>query len=131
MSLQLDCLMLYVADVRATCDFYQRAFGLSPKFVNDEGTYAQIESGGSTLAFAAEVAANLPLHLNRPDQACAAMQIAFITPDVAAAFATAVAAGATPVTAPEQKPWGQTWARVRDDNGVLIELGSPQDASWA
>ena len=42
-----------------------------------------------------------------------------------AAFARAVAAGATPLKEPVTKPWGQTVAYVRDLDGFLVELCSP------
>ena len=61
---------------------------------------------------------------NRPDGAPAGIEIALITSDVAAAVEQAIAAGATPLTDPEEKPWGQVVAYVRDPNGVLVELGS-------
>ena len=43
---------------------------------------------------------------------------------LAAADATdkALSAGATKVTAPAKKPWGQTVGYVRDNNGFLVEL---------
>ena len=41
------------------------------------------------------------------------------------AYDTAVAAGAKSVSKPEKKPWGQTVAYVRDNNGFLVELCTP------
>jgi predicted enzyme related to lactoylglutathione lyase len=52
-------------------------------------------------------------------------EIAFTTPDVAAAVERAVHAGATLVQAPERMPWGQTVAYVNDCNGFLVELCTP------
>ena len=37
----------------------------------------------------------------------------------------ALKAGAASVTPPETKPWGQTVAYVRDNNGFLVELCTP------
>jgi len=51
--------------------------------------------------------------------------VAFACDDVAAAFEHAVAAGATAVAEPTQKPWGQTVAYVRDGDGVIVELCTP------
>jgi uncharacterized glyoxalase superfamily protein PhnB len=53
------------------------------------------------------------------------VEIAFTTSDVQAAFDQAVGAGAKPVSKPEKKPWGQTVAYVRDNNGFLVELCTP------
>ena len=53
------------------------------------------------------------------------VEVAFTTGDVAAAYDKALAAGAKSVSKPEQKPWGQTVAYVRDNNGFLVELCTP------
>ncbi|MBQ6465758.1 MAG: VOC family protein [Oscillospiraceae bacterium] len=44
--------------------------------------------------------------------------------EVDAQFARAVAAGATPVLAPETEPWGQRTCYIADPEGNLIEIGS-------
>ncbi len=62
---------------------------------------------------------------HRLDQPPAGCEIVFTTPDVAAAYDKALKSGATDVSAPQQKPWGQTVAYIRDPNGLLIELASP------
>ena len=51
--------------------------------------------------------------------------MAFVTDDVAAAHARAVAAGATEILSPEPKPWGQVVSYVRCPDGTLVELCSP------
>jgi len=51
--------------------------------------------------------------------------VAFACDDVAAAYDRALAAGATAITEPTQKPWGQTVAYVRDRDGVIVELCTP------
>lgn len=53
------------------------------------------------------------------------VEFALVTQDVAAAFATAVAAGAKPIAPAKVKPWGQTVAYVRSIEGTLIELCTP------
>jgi uncharacterized glyoxalase superfamily protein PhnB len=52
------------------------------------------------------------------------VEIAFVAEDVGTAFRTALEAGATSVTQPTTKPWGQILAYVRDRDGVLAEIGS-------
>ncbi|KTS37719.1 hypothetical protein NS228_18675 [Methylobacterium indicum] len=94
------------------------------------GQYAELETGGTALAFAEEpfVAETCPgFRPNRRGEAPAGSEAGLIADDVAAAFARAVAAGALPVAAPVTKPrvtkpWGQTVASVRDGDGVLVEL---------
>jgi uncharacterized glyoxalase superfamily protein PhnB len=62
---------------------------------------------------------------NRPDEVAAGIELALVSDDVATAYAVAIAAGAVGVREPEEKPWGQTVAYVRDPDGVLVELCSP------
>jgi lactoylglutathione lyase len=52
-------------------------------------------------------------------------EIALCTPDVPAALARAVTAGAKPMRPVEVMPWGQTIAYVADINGFLVELCTP------
>jgi uncharacterized glyoxalase superfamily protein PhnB len=44
---------------------------------------------------------------------------------VETAYRRAVEAGAEAVSEPEEKPWGQQTAYVRDPDGALIEIASP------
>lgn len=123
--MRLGYVILYVPDVAASVAFYGRAFGLEPRFVHESGQYAELETGGTTLAFAEEgfVAQTCPgFRVNRTTEAPAGFEIGLIAQDVPSAFARAVAAGAIPVAEPVTKPWGQTVAYVRDGDGVLVEL---------
>ncbi len=61
----------------------------------------------------------------QPNGQAPAVEIAFVTDDVATAYEKAVKAGAAAVAQPKEKPWGQTVAYVRDLNGFLVELCSP------
>lgn len=111
--------------------FYEAAFGLEVTMVNDEKTYAQLATGDTTLAFAAEAAAaatGLRVRPHRTGDDPAAVQLAFVHDDVGEAFARAVAAGAVAEVPPVEKPWGQTLGYLRDNNGFLVELSSP--AAW-
>lgn len=121
--------ILYVRDVGASLELYEKAFGQERRFVHDSGQYAELETGATTLAFASRdlAASNLPPAV-RPAQVGAptpAFEVCFVTDDVRAAFKRAVEAGAEAVTEPQTKPWGQAVAYVRDRDGNLIELASP------
>jgi uncharacterized glyoxalase superfamily protein PhnB len=121
--------ILYVRDVSASLDFYERAFGQRRRFLHDSGDYAELETGSTALAFAALdlAASNLPGGF-RPapaDESAPAFEVCFVSEDVAAAFERAVGAGAEPVSAPQTKPWGQDVAYVRDPDGTLVEIASP------
>ena len=120
--------ILYVPDVEQVIAFYERAFGLKRRFVDESGQYGELDTGDTTLAFAVNELAqsNLPISFqeNSPSQPPAGIEIAFTTEDVSAAFERAVAAGAVRLAEPKIKPWGQEVAYVRDLNGVLVEIGT-------
>ena len=121
--------ILYVSDVTASLDFYERALGQRRRFVHESGQYAELDTGPTALALASHelAAANVP-GLYRPERRAGAQptfEVCFVTDDVRAAFERAAAAGAEPVSEPQTKPWGQQVAYVRDRDGNLIELASP------
>lgn len=122
--------ILYVPDVERTIAFYEAAFGLTRKFVSEGSEYGELDTGAATLAFAQEDFAEegrkgLKTTPLRPDATPPAFEIGFATDDVQSDYDAAVAAGATPVLAPTEKPWGQTVAYLRDCDGALVELGTP------
>lgn len=118
--------ILYVGDVAAALAFYERAFGLERGFVHDSGDYGELATGVTKLAFSSTaLMRQLGKAPGRPSPAAPVFEIAFETGDVAAAFARAVAAGAVPVQAPRDEPWGQTTAYVSDADGYLVEICSP------
>lgn len=126
--MKLGYTIIYVSDVTATIEFYERAFGLERRFIDDSNIYGELETGDTVLAFAAEPMAEmngLTIRPNRLGQVAAGFEIAFVTDDPQAAFATAVAAGAIAITAPAAKPWGQVVGHVGDLNGCIVELCSP------
>jgi lactoylglutathione lyase len=121
--------ILYVRDVSASLDLYERAFGQRRRFVHESGEYAELETGATTLALASHDLAesNLPGVFRRPEVGAPppAFEVCFVTEDVAGAFERAVSEGAEPLTDPHTTPWGQDVAYVRDPDGNLIELASP------
>ncbi len=126
--MKLGYVIVYTPDVVAAVEFYERAFGLARRFVHESNDYAELDTGATVLAFAHDKMATLnklTVRPNRPAEVAAGIELALVTDDVAAAYTKAVAAGATEVSAPEQKPWGQTVSYVRDRDGVLVELCSP------
>lgn len=123
--MQLGYVIRYVPDVARTLSFYEAAFGLSRRFLDESGTYGELETGATALAFAAEslvAGQGLAFERARPDSAASAHEVGLVTDDVAAAVERAVAAGAALVKPPERKPWGQIVAYVRDCDGALVEI---------
>jgi lactoylglutathione lyase len=121
--------ILYVSDVAASLEFYERALGQRRRFLHESGQYAELDTGDTALAFAAHelAAANLPgvfRPQERPETA-PAFEVCFVTDNVQAAFDRAIEEGAEAVSPPHTKPWGQDVAYVCDPDGNLVELASP------
>ena len=120
--------VVYVDDVPAVLDFYYRAFGCEARFFDPVYQFAELDTGAATLAFASHQLGELlmagayvpPGH----SQPCG-VEIAFMTPDVAGAFAKAIDAGAVVVAEPKVMPWGATVAYVRSIEGTLIGFSTP------
>ena len=125
--MHLGYAILFVPDVAAAVDFYERAFGVQRLMVTP--MFAQMQTGTTSLAFGAEANESkelpIPFRPNTLASDPAGFQVSFISDNVEGSFARAVEAGAMPVIQPHRMPWGQTVSRVRDLNGVLVSLVSP------
>ena len=121
--------IVYVDDVAASLRFYEAAFGLARRFLHDGGDYGELDTGATTLAFASHTlaASNFDGGIVRSYESSQplGMEIALVTSDVATAHAKALSAGATQLSAPKQKPWGQTVSYLRAPDGCLVELCTP------
>jgi lactoylglutathione lyase len=121
--------IVYVPDVAASLAFFTRAFGLPTRFLHESGTYGELDTGATTLAFAAHALGDMNFPNGHVEAHLSAkplgVEIALVTADVAAAHQRAVAAGASELAAPVEKPWGQTVSYVRCPDGTLIELCTP------
>ena len=126
--MQYGYTIVYVPDVVKTMEFYQAAFGFAPRFIHETNTYAELETGSTRLAFAAEelrALNGIEATDNRPDTTAPGIELAFVTADVHVAYQKAVTNGAVPLKEPVEKPWGQIVGYVRDCNGLLIEICTP------
>lgn len=127
--MKLGYTILCVADVASSLRFYERAFGLKQRFLNESGTYGEIETGETTLSFAAHELGDASFpgdHIRASEsKAPLGMEIGLVTLDVASAHAHALKEGATELCAPVTKPWGQIVSYVRAPDGCLIELCTP------
>ena len=127
--MKLGYTIIYVPDVAASLAFFEKAFGLTRRFLHESGDYGELATGDTTLSFASHALGRI----NFPDGYVAAseskqplgIEIALVTGDVAQAYAKALAAGAHELKAPETKPWGQVLSYVRCPDGTLVEICSP------
>lgn len=127
--MQLGYTILYVPDVRAALHFYEQAFGFSTRFVHESGDWGELDTGATKLAFCSlNLLAQMGKTPGTPEPERPCFEVALLTQEVEAAYQRAVAHGATPLQAPEQMPWGQTVAYVRDLNGFWVELCTPMDS---
>lgn len=124
--MKLGYVIVYVANVGASLKFYEDAFGFKRRFLHESGTYGELDTGATTIAFAAhELAesnfANGYVHADRSPKPLGT-EIGFVTDSVEQAHAQALKFGATELAAPKAKPWGQVVSYVRTPDGTLVEL---------
>lgn len=121
--------ILYVPNPADSLRFFGEAFGLEQRFLHESGDYGELDTGPTTLAFAAHALgeAHFPDgHVRASDSARPlGAEIALVTADVPAAHARALAHGATELRAPQAQPWGQVVAWLRAPDGTLVELCTP------
>lgn len=121
--------IIYVPDVAASLTFFERAFGFPRRFLHESQTYGELDTGDTTLSFAAHELGGMNFSTGHVEASSSpkplGMEVAFVTDDVAAAHAQAVSLGATELSAPTAKPWGQVVSYLRCPDGTLVELCTP------
>lgn len=121
--------ILYVTDVSKSIEFYENAFGFTRKFITPENDYGELATGETTIAFASKELANTNLSSGFTESSLSqkpfATELGLVTDKVAETVALAQKYGATIVEAPKEKPWGQTVAYIRDNEGFLLEICTP------
>ncbi len=117
-----DYIILIVDDLDRALDFYTQVLGLT--LGHRSGDYAQLDTGLTRIGFYTRpaMAAVVGCTLEPARQTAPGFELGFKVADVDAAYAEIVAGGATPLTPPTTRPWGQRTAYVRDPDGYLIEL---------
>ncbi|MBT2485233.1 MULTISPECIES: glyoxalase/bleomycin resistance/extradiol dioxygenase family protein [unclassified Microbacterium] len=114
--------ILRTHDLSRLSGFYEAAFAASVTYRYDQdGTdvYVALAVGGGTIGIGFE-----------PDTVRGdTVAIWLYADDVDATYDSAVAAGAPSVTAPEDMPWGERVAQVRDPDGNLLYLATPPTVS--
>jgi len=121
--------IVYVPDVAASLTFFEKAFGLTRRFLHESGTYGELATGETTLSFAAHELAETNFKAGHVAAHSSpqplGIEIGLVTEDVHAAHAKAVAHGALELSPPTSRPWGQVVSYVRCPDGTLIELCTP------
>jgi lactoylglutathione lyase len=129
LRMRLGWVIAYVDDPAAAVEFYEQTFGLDVEFVVPGGSYAQLDTGPTKLAFAAYTLGekNFDGGVRRAelDSPPPNVEITLVHENVEAAYARALEAGCAPLAEPEDKPQGQRVAYVRDPFGTLVELATP------
>jgi catechol 2,3-dioxygenase-like lactoylglutathione lyase family enzyme len=127
--MKLGYTIIFVPSVESSLQFFGQAFGLEKKFLHESGDYGELKTGETTLAFASHSlgAMNFPEGHVRASESKQplGMEIALVTKDVHAAHESALAHGASELSAPTQKPWGQIVSYIRTPDGTLVELCTP------
>jgi lactoylglutathione lyase len=126
---RLGWVIVYVPDVTAAIEFYERTFGLTRTFIAEDASFGELDTGTTKLGFASEElgGSHFDGGFHRPGEQPFNVEVALIFEDPRAAFELAVENGASALAEPEQKPWGQVVAYVRDPFGTLLELASPTE----
>lgn len=121
----LDYLVLVVSDLERSERFWRDVVGAEHQHTS--GPFAQFRVGEVRLGLfeAAAMADTLGREVAVPGPGSAGFEVGFLVDDVDAEYAALVEAGATPVTEPADRAWGQRTAYVADPDGYLIELVRP------
>ena len=87
----------------------EQAFGFRRRVLHESGTYGELEAGATKLTLADHTQGEINFPGGHVEAHTTAqplgMELGFVTPDVATAHSTALAAGATELSAPQTKPW--------------------------
>jgi len=132
--MKLGFVVIYVSDVKKILQFYKEAFDLKIRLEHEDNgvtLYGEMETEGAVLGFASHEMGELNLggkyQKTTAENDPFGQEIVFINEDVNAAYSKAVKAGASSISEPVEKPWGQTVVYLRSIEGTLIEICSPMN----
>ena len=116
-ELRLGWVIVYVDEPTEVAAFYERTFGLRTELAAPDGSYAQLETGPTRLAFASYALGekNFPGGVRRAtaDGQPPNVEITLVADDVDGAYTRALRAGCSGLAEPQDKPHGQRVAYVR------------------
>lgn len=117
-----DYVIIIVEDLDRSLGFYRDVLGLT--LGHRAGDYAQFNTGATRLSLYTRRAMvdTLGVEIEPAPKSAPGFELGFKVDDVDAAYADLVNHGATPMTPPTSRAWGQRTAYLRDPDGHLIEL---------
>ena len=123
---RVSVITLSVPDVRASVDFYRRAFGWEPDFVA-EAEVAFYDMGGMVLSLWSGLSHELGRSADPPPGVVALAYNTRSSEEVDEIFDQAVSAGATVASPARTQDWGGYSGHIADPNGHLWEIAyNPQ-----
>ncbi|KKJ76721.1 hypothetical protein WH95_11335 [Kiloniella litopenaei] len=133
--MKLGFVVIYVDDVREVLNFYQQAFDLKVRMEykeHDYLLYGELETEGAILGIASHIMGKESFRGDYQKLSVNSLPfgqtLVFVTDDVYQKWGDAIKAGAVAISAPQEKPWGQIVAYLRDKAGTLIEICTPMKA---
>ena len=128
MGIRFDMVGLFVGDLRKMVEFYRDVLGVEIEW-DGNGPFAEFKHAG--IRFSMFERAELPRILGQPPTYPSGLngtfELAIDLPhfeDVDPEFERIVKAGAKPIYAPRNEPWGMRSSMVADPEGNLVEIGS-------
>ena len=128
MGIRFDMVGLFVGDLPKMVAFYRDVLGVEIEW-DGRGPYAEFKHDG--IRFSMFERAQLPGLLGQtptyPSGLNGTFELAIDLPrfeDVDPEFERVVKAGAKPIYAPRDEPWGMRSCMVADPEGNIIEIGS-------
>lgn len=128
MTMRVDMIGVFVADMRATVAFYRDVLGVEVEW-DGQSPYAECKVDGTRLSFyeRGQLPGLLGVAPGYPAGVNGTFEIAFDYPTSAAldaGFARITAAGARALYPPRDEPWGMRSCYILDPDSNLIELTS-------
>lgn len=128
MGTRFDMIGIFVNDLSKMVAFYRDALGVEIEW-DGQGPYAEFKHEG--IRFSMYERAQLPGLLGQtpayPGGLNGTFELAIdlpTSPDVDREYQRIIRAGADPIYAPRDEPWGMRSSMVADPEGNIIEIGS-------
>jgi lactoylglutathione lyase len=123
---RLGYAIVYVSDLERSIAYYRDVVGLPFRFASE--SYAEFGTEGAKFGLYAR--SHLPELIGREAASGEAPspqgEVAFLVDDVDAEHERVRAAGATVLTPPTERPWGERTMHLLDPDGFVVELTRPK-----